>query len=269
MKNILLPIDFSANSLHAFNYAYNLYGGQVSTYYLVYAYAAPVMASEMAYTPVDRYKEDAEIKMKDMLDVINEEYPGTSLKTIIEFGDLPTVIKRLEKNDPFDVIVMGTTGSSGMREFFFGSNAYDVVDNTELPVIVVPADASLRAPERIMLCSDLKPLGRIDLFDELRNIAIRFSSEITILNVKTDADTFTVNEQMNYYDEELDGILTQMCFDDSDDVVRGIEKCAKDFRSDLLVAVKRKKGFLKDLFGHSVTREITFHEHLPMLILHD
>lgn len=56
-------------------------------------------------------------------------------------------------------------------------------------------------------------------------------------------------------------------FDESQNVVDGVEKYVQDYSTDLVVALKRKRNFIQDLFEKSVTRDLPFH--LKMLILHE
>ncbi|MFT4679291.1 MAG: hypothetical protein ACI9RU_002184 [Litorivivens sp.] len=58
-------------------------------------------------------------------------------------------------------------------------------------------------------------------------------------------------------------------FDESQNVVDGVEKYVQDYSTDLVVALKRKRNFIQDLFEKSVTRDLPFHLKIPMLILHE
>jgi nucleotide-binding universal stress UspA family protein len=269
MKHILLPDDFSDNAHHAMDYAFKVFGFRDVTFHLFYTYAIPVATSELAYAPLEHYEKEGEERIKKEIAQIKNDHPDVNIEHRLEFGDLPTALRKVQSDLEIDCIVMGTRGSSGIKEVLFGSNTYDVVDNTEMPVIVVPEGCDCGHPVNIVLSSDLKPLKDDRILDMVREFADRFKSKITVLNVKEEIDSFTLNAEMNHFDELFEGIEMTMCFDDSDHVVEGLEKYVKDYPTDLLVAIKRKKNFLADLFSKSVTKDLTFHLNVPLLILHD
>ncbi len=269
MRHILCPIDFSETASNAIEYAINLYGLDSSTYHLFYTYAIPVVTSEVAYAPIEHYEKKGEELLNNAVAEITAKHPGVIIEQHLEFGDLPSAVQKITAAIDFDVVVMGTKGTSGLKEFFFGSNAYDLVDNTELPVLVIPQDCKCKAPSQIIFVSDLKPFKDDTIFNPLKHIMQKYRSNLTVLNMKSNTDSFTVNKELNHFDELFDGLEMSICFDDSENVVDGVEKYVQDYPTDLVVALKRKRNFLQDLFGKSVTRELTFHLKTPMLILHE
>ena len=58
---------------------------------------------------------------------------------------------KLEKEGDYDVILMGSHGSSGLRKLWMGSNAFKVISSSTCPVITVTAKASSPELNNILL----------------------------------------------------------------------------------------------------------------------
>ncbi|MCB0761835.1 MAG: universal stress protein [Flavobacteriales bacterium] len=269
MKHILLPTDFSDNAHHAIDYAVRMFGVEDATFHIFYTFAIPVVTSEVSYAPIEHYEKEGTQRLQDEIAALRTKYPDIQLAQHLEFGDIPTALDKVQKEHDFYAVVMGTRGSSGLKQVFFGSNTYDLVDNTQLPVFVIPVDCDCHMPSNVVFACDLKPFKNDTVIEPLQNIVKTFDANLTILNVKSDSDTFTMNQEMNHLDVLFENQDINVCFDDSDGVVEAIEGYSKEYPTDLVVALKRKKNFLQDLFGKSVTRDLTFHIHTPLLILHE
>jgi hypothetical protein len=55
-------------------------------------------------------------------------------------GDLMYNIKEIIKKDKIDYIVMGTSGATGWKEAFLGTNTGEAIVNLSVPVLSVPKD---------------------------------------------------------------------------------------------------------------------------------
>jgi nucleotide-binding universal stress UspA family protein len=68
----------------------------------------------------------------------------------VEPGNPAHYICSVATEEMADLIVMGTHGASGFREFFIGSNAYKVVKHAPCPVFTIPGTYQKDYFERIM-----------------------------------------------------------------------------------------------------------------------
>ncbi len=173
MRHILLPDDFSDNAGNAIDYAVHLFGTKDVKYHLFYTYVIPVVTSELAYTPVANFEKEGEEKIKKAAERVRGIYPDINIEAQLEFGEIPAAINRIMGKLDIDYIVMGTKGSSGMKEVLYGSNTYDVVDNTQCPVIIVPKDCSYSPLKKVVIASDLKPLSIVNIDNRIMANAMR------------------------------------------------------------------------------------------------
>lgn len=59
-------------------------------------------------------------------------------------------ICRAAEEMPIDLVVLGTHGTSGFREFFMGTTAYSVIKNTTKPVLTIPGSFSKDGFQKIL-----------------------------------------------------------------------------------------------------------------------
>lgn len=62
--------------------------------------------------------------------------PNSPKVTMLEGGAAESILQYAEKHE-FDLIVIGSRGLSGIREFFLGSVSHNVVQHAKIPVLVI------------------------------------------------------------------------------------------------------------------------------------
>ena len=71
---------------------------------------------------------------------------------------------------PIDLIVMGTHGASGVREFFMGTTAYSVIKNTTKPVLTIPASFARQYFSKILF--PIRPVNGIkEKYEFIKSLA--------------------------------------------------------------------------------------------------
>src|SRR5690554_342907 len=97
-----------------------------------------------------------------------------SVKTDLIFGHTTTGIIRYAEENNFDLIALGTKGTSGLAERFIGSNAQLIARKSDIPVLTLMSDRSGLELKDILLVhnfeenefQNLKLMKRIiDIFD--------------------------------------------------------------------------------------------------------
>jgi nucleotide-binding universal stress UspA family protein len=140
-QKILLPTDFSDESLYALSYAADLAKMFNAKLYLLHVIYDIEKASNL-HIPhpsiTDLYKDlEAHAKRNldsfgiDMLEGIKD------VETVVKRGiPYEEVIKFASEND-IDLIIIGTLPRSGVERFFVGSTTQRIIRNAPCPVLVV------------------------------------------------------------------------------------------------------------------------------------
>lgn len=134
-KNILVPTDFSVTCENAFEHAVKLANNPDSKIFLLH-----VMEEKTFKFPRDvRDEYESENENKKALALLNSLIAKKGKKNVfplVKNGDLFTKINDVAEDVDADLILLGTHGKNGFQKVF-GSYALKVIDNTQLPVMVV------------------------------------------------------------------------------------------------------------------------------------
>ncbi len=104
--------------------------------------------------------ERAEPEMRKMLRSVGVDAATSALS----FGPASREILAYADCEGADLVVVGTAGRRGLRRFFLGSVAGEVLRRTELPVMVVPESSAERDARRLVLApTDFSKASRLAL----------------------------------------------------------------------------------------------------------
>ena len=144
IEDILVPVDFSSNSLQALDFAASLVdpGGEI---YLLHVVDADFVArlDEEGFGDAEaataRLRRGAEQRLQEI--VQGRTGPGPRLETMVVVGKPFAEILRVAADLDFAMIVLGTRGrrQGDIEELLFGSTAEKVLRAARLPVVCVPA----------------------------------------------------------------------------------------------------------------------------------
>jgi len=146
IQRILVPVDFSDCARAALDYARfvaDRFGATIDVLHVVEPPAAvvPAMATleggvSLPISPVDRTHAARELEQW-----ITDARRGTEtrVRPRLDSGDAHSTILRLAAEEPFDLIIMGTHGRTGLGHLLLGSVAEKVVRRAPCPVLTVRA----------------------------------------------------------------------------------------------------------------------------------
>jgi nucleotide-binding universal stress UspA family protein/mono/diheme cytochrome c family protein len=155
MKRILVPLDFSANSTRALDYAYALAKKFDAALHLVHVCEVPSMmtgsmdAYAIAYTDwSQRLGDEAERE----LEKLRPRLTGVGVSTEVLFGNPARAIATAAHANDADLIVMGTHGHGAVMHMVMGNVAERVVRTADCPVLTVRGprekEAARQAPAK-------------------------------------------------------------------------------------------------------------------------
>jgi len=139
MKKILVPCDFSEPAVQAFKFAVEIARQSSGEVYLLNVIELPVLYDSPAVIPfeqsyMDELKVSAEKSFKKMKEKWAED---VKVKSTVEFGGLISTIRKTVTKVKADLVVVGTHGASGFKEFTIGSNTEKLVRTINVPVIAI------------------------------------------------------------------------------------------------------------------------------------
>jgi len=137
MKRILVPIDFSSDSINALEHAIviaNKAEAKLRMIHIGNGKKLDVPLYFRDYSSKEQYSPD------DFFQILVEKYKD-KIEVPFDYklreGKVHKEITNQAKYDDTDLIVMGTHGIGGFEAFWIGSNAYKVVSNAECNVMTI------------------------------------------------------------------------------------------------------------------------------------
>jgi nucleotide-binding universal stress UspA family protein len=273
MKNILVPIDFSETSFNAVSYAAFLANAFKTHLTLVHAYTDTSAFDESPKSrPYDSVKEleaAHEKFLKKEMERIARRFT-VKINCIAMKGHPVEVINEVAQKVSPDMIIMGMKGK-GESNSVLGSTTVSMIDETSIPLLIIPKSALYQTVDSITLTSDFKNEKLLSHFPILEKLIAKFNPFIQILNVQKETSKLTAEVIADKMREDLTWDKYNHSFNimEKDDVEEGIFRFIRRHPTDLLVMVARKRDYINKMIEPSHTKKMTGQTKIPLLVLHE
>ena len=172
------------------------------------------------------------------------------------------------------MIVMGTHGVTNIIEFLSGSNTYNAIRKSRIPIILIPPDCVYSEIKSIVYAYDYLSERNLPLEQLLPWIKALHCS-VTVLQITEEAVSHEVNEELR----ELQGIITEkwkeenieLHFDTirSSEIAPSINSYIMRNSADILALSTHHRNLIREMFHKSVTKVISEIASYPVLVLHE
>ena len=276
MKKILFPTDFSKVANNAFVHALELAKIVHGEVILLHTFELPIVDNqffpENYQTLFDTIELSKFEKFKDellALRAIAEERNLGHIKLSHRLmdGSLIYNIKECIKTDGIDFVVMGTSGATGWKEMFMGTNTGEVITSIGVPVLSVPLDAKFTKIETIGFTTRFREKDR-EALKQVIAIAKKTNAKVKCLYVNTkssDNTEATFDDWKDHFKNEP----VQFFILPSDEVKETILEFIASQEIDILAMLTYKRSFFESLFSSSFTEKISYISDIPILALHE
>lgn len=273
IKNILVPVDFSKVSLNALDTAIAMGLGQGAELTLIHiienTYAMlPPDAAGFSFSILSSMCKSTDDALKLLANEIRKQH-NLVVNRAIQPGNPADEICRWAMENESSVIVMGTHGTSGLREFFIGSNAYRVVKNAPCPVLTIPGTNSWKDFRKILFPIRMIP-NALDKYDVVRPIIRNNGSSVLIAGIVGDNDTSSLMEMKALTDYvkvtmEEDEVICGSEVHYTENVARHVLEIANIEKPDLIVITATLEESIRNFFLGAYTQDIVNHSRFPVL----
>lgn len=271
ISHILLPTDFSEISDKALPFALEFARRTKASITMMHSIEEPYDFAPM----LDDIRKQVNRKVKtlfgDKLEEIakRSEYRDLEIETSIQNGRVSLAILEEAKLSKTDLIIMGTTGASGLQKVLFGSNASEVILQSKVPVLVVPKSSAYNELEHITFLTDYND-GDLRALQQTADLAGLFNSKITVLHIanKRNLKTETMHrgfremasKQVNYKSLDFELVIQGHFID-------GVADFLETHSTSLITMVRYKKPFFTKLLSRDHSKELGFYSKIPLLVL--
>ncbi|MEM7037218.1 MAG: universal stress protein, partial [Bacteroidota bacterium] len=256
---IVVPTDFSKNSIDALHYAAEIALAHEGELHIVTAYEKPYSTRGSLVSLRKKLERDAEDKMEKLKAKLNEREKMPRFEVYVREDSPVELVVRAVEHLEASLVVMGTKGASGLQGYLMGSTASAVIEKSPCPVLAVPAGATFEGWSNIVYAADLQDANP-QFGKELLNMSAPFGSAVRVVHVTSDTDGKKANATM----DELKSALTaesgnrtmHFDFQEGKDIQEGIFAYIEANSSDLLAMVTKRRTLIGKLFDRSLTTQL-------------
>jgi nucleotide-binding universal stress UspA family protein len=281
MKTYLLPVDFSAASIHAVKFAAALsHQTDVEHLILLNAYYVSIYETmlpnpDMVLVREDEIEQNAAdrlSKLEDLKRKLEKEVrPGVEISTHLNRTHLLRAVVENSISRNVDLVIIGSRGNSSNDDALLGSHVIKLAKNSPVPVIVVPPAYSFESISRVVVACDFNKVTETVPLQSLKKLLTNKKLELLVVNVdnKTrseQADIEREAEKTSLY-EMLKEFDPQYFYVNQPDIINGILKFASDKDAQLVIALPHKYSFLQSLMHNSVSQKLAESSSTPILML--
>ncbi len=271
MRRILVPCDFSYTAKQAYTLAIELAEKTGAELFVLYVIDMP-FSYESAYAAGHYYHETALLKelQNDAAKNFEQLSKGTARHINQHFSTLQGPVTRtiltFVENEDIDLVVMGTNGASGMKEYLLGSNTEKVIRFSTVPVLSIRELCGLRSIRNVVFPTDLVTVNN-DLITHLQELQDLLGFKLHIVYVSTEYHLYNSNEIMKKLelfaeDNSLRNYTLNIQSDDDNE--KGIVGFAREVGADMIAIATHGRRGLAHLFAGSLAEDIANHVHCPV-----
>ncbi|UUV22635.1 universal stress protein [Flavobacterium sp. CBA20B-1] len=272
MKKILVPTDFSEQAAIALKAAVGIARKSNAEIILLHIIDLPHETMDMIQPGYDLpeimfFKEHAETKLTQTS--LSEELNGLNVSQILKLGRTFSEVTEVAKANNIDLIVMGSHGASGFKEFFIGSNTEKVIRTSDIPVLAIKGNDTEISFDKVIFANDFTEestagFQKIIDFLKLNGSTPHFLMVNTPNNFKP---THVAEEMAHDFLKQFDLENYEFSIYNDIDIEKGILNFAERTNADLIaMGTHGRKGFARllngsiseDLMNHSPRSIITF-----------
>jgi nucleotide-binding universal stress UspA family protein len=273
IRKLLVPTDFSPESVNALYYAVAL-AGKLNSKVVVYHSVHFPLVDPHGIAAVKTQPELEAASRQKLEAIINEVTARTGfrqLEPVIDSGFAVDAIADNARELEADLIVMGTRGAHGISGALLGSNTMEVTEKSGCPVLSIPGGAVFHEPRKVLFATDYSDndFQSIYLLTEFLKI---FRTEIVVAHVEHDHNHKVELKLMEWFRKQVQQNIPydHLTFDllTGHSVESALEEHISRSAYDVVVTSMRRRNLFDRLTGRSLTRRLSHHVEVPLMVFH-
>ncbi|MEM6878589.1 MAG: universal stress protein [Bacteroidota bacterium] len=270
IKRIIVPIDFSPASEQALKYAEG-FANQIEAKYIkvIHVFTPQTTADAVTLPSVAQLMEERQLLLDEFLNEHPNEASRVERQAELLLGFAADEI--ISQSKSADLVIMGSTGESGLIEQVFGSVSSTVALKSDCPVLLVPKDSVFSQYHNLVYASNNISLSRRAVI-KLMDFNELFHARVHFVHVALDEkDKFKGQREklfaplFNNPDPEFSFEFTEI---EADSIHEGLNHYVEEHPIDMAIMVTKQRTFWERLFHRSATKELTFNMKVPLMVFH-
>ena len=211
----------------------------------------------------------AEKKFKNFL--VKDYLKDVEVVPIIKHYKVFSEINKVAEEIHADLIIMGSHGASGLKEFFVGSNAEKVIRYANIPVLIVKNEIKDVNFSNIVMATDFSDESIPAFKNSLQSLDF-LKAKKHILYVNLPNEKFKTTPEMeaiaNSFLTKVDGNIDRLInvnFVCAKSIENGILDFANVSGADLIVTITHGRKGISHIFEGSISEDLSNHATLPIM----
>ncbi len=273
MKTILVPTDFSKCANNAMMYALEVAHrtqAKIVALYVVYPNEGVDNNVYDAFW-IDDYIKQRHQSMQTWAKRFakSEQLRTVKIETECRVGFPAATIAHAAEDLNADMIIMGTTGASGLRGVLLGSVAANVLSGSKIPVLIVPKKASFRNHARFVFATDFRMHLNQHTLNILKTALNIQHTGLDVVHVFQKAGAEPKKAEEESLSKKLGNIPHTFHYLHNPNVAQAVSDFVESTNANGVVAVSHEHSLLHKLFSESISRSLAHRTTVPLLVLHD
>jgi nucleotide-binding universal stress UspA family protein len=207
-------------------------------------------------------------KLQELADIIKKKSGIKATLKILE-GRPSDLICQLAFEDNISLIIMGTHGTTGMRDLFIGSEAIRVVKNATCPVLTIPGNWQKTDFKKVLFPVRIIH-GALNKYYYSRPIIEKNNSRLFLLGLSEQEYSGDIKEITLLMDKikiqlHNDKVVFQSAICQSKDFPGETIKISKEYEIDLIVLAANFDNDFNPYYIGTYAQQVLNHSHLPVL----
>ncbi len=281
MNTLLISTDFSANAKHAAEYGYQLARQLMANIILCNAIIIPseVPQAGMIVWPMDEFdilqqESDKELQLlKEHLEQDDHVGFHPSINCMNNSGTVTEVLNNVIKEHKVNLVIMGTHGGSGLSQLLLGNHSERMIDETSVPVILVPPGCAVEGPGKIAFATDFRePERDLQAIYSLVPLAKFLNAEILVAHVDHKKSLSAGFEELKKWffteiSNKADYPRIYYTVLKEGNTESGLGELCGQEETDMLAMVHRPHNFMESLLKGSHTKKMARKLTVPLLVI--
>ncbi|PRD46403.1 universal stress protein [Sphingobacterium haloxyli] len=275
-QTILVPTDFSNNSLTAARYAIELARQMGTDVHILHAYQSFTSAFQTAganETDEQQAKRRAESGLGEFTEKLGHVSEIQVASSAVKKSSLLDAVNDYIAENNVKLVIMGAQGESGRRKDLLGNNTYDVAKDVSRPLLIVPEHTKNASKlEHVVFFSDyqqgdIKSLTSFNsLFDHARpSCTLVHIHEAEDAPVESDRQRLEEWKAVLEKETPLSNLSAELAHVPEN--VEAVNDILKQLNADMtLVTLVDARSFFKKLLHKSLARAIVLNPQTPVLL---
>jgi nucleotide-binding universal stress UspA family protein len=270
MKNILAATDFSSTANKALDYANMIAKGQktpvelkLMNVYHIKEELKPILSAEY----IEKLSRHELFDL--MINKQNQKLPAhINFKAVLRQGPIVETILQEAHESNSDCLVIGRNGHSGIKNWILGNTTLQLIEKSQLPILVIPQKALVQPPKKIALAIDDRFVPSNETLAPIYDLVDRFNTELVLFHVEQETAHSNIHKK-TAIQIAREGYQINLFKVNSDNPTEALLNLAEKHEVDLLGLIKHDYTPWQQLLHKSTASDLATKSTLPFIILKD